>query len=246
MRAAYDELLRKAKKADRHARIDGVMVCEMVTGGVDTLIGVSTDELFGPVVTFGLGGIFVEVFGDVTFRVPPFAEAEARRALDELKGIGLLRGVRGRKPVDIDALVDDDHEGATARDGSRRRRARARHQPVGRETARRGRARRIGGEEVSEADGRRRAAAARLENGVLWLTINRADKGNAIPYYVRDELIEAFRDANWDLGVRAVVLTAAGERHFCTGADLSVPQPAARHASPTARPTASVGTARST
>jgi len=65
----------------------------------------------------------------------------------------------------------------------------------------------------------------RLENGVLWLTINRADKGNAIPYYVRDALIDAFRNAHWDLEVRAVVLTAAGEKHFCTGADLSVPQP---------------------
>jgi 2-(1,2-epoxy-1,2-dihydrophenyl)acetyl-CoA isomerase len=66
----------------------------------------------------------------------------------------------------------------------------------------------------------------RLENGVLWLTINRADKGNAIPYYVRDELIAAFRDAHVNLSVRAVVLTATGDRHFCTGADLSVPQPA--------------------
>jgi 2-(1,2-epoxy-1,2-dihydrophenyl)acetyl-CoA isomerase len=65
----------------------------------------------------------------------------------------------------------------------------------------------------------------RLENGVLWLTINRADKGNAIPFYVRDALIDAFRNAHWDLEVRAVVLTAAGEKHFCTGADLSVPQP---------------------
>jgi 2-(1,2-epoxy-1,2-dihydrophenyl)acetyl-CoA isomerase len=65
----------------------------------------------------------------------------------------------------------------------------------------------------------------RHENGVLWLTINRADKGNAIPYYVRDALIDAFRAAHLDLSVRAVVLTAAGDRHFCTGADLSVPQP---------------------
>jgi 2-(1,2-epoxy-1,2-dihydrophenyl)acetyl-CoA isomerase len=65
----------------------------------------------------------------------------------------------------------------------------------------------------------------RVENGVLWLTINRADKGNAIPFYVRDALTQAFRDAHRDLNVRAVVLTAAGERHFCTGADLSVPQP---------------------
>jgi len=66
---------------------------------------------------------------------------------------------------------------------------------------------------------------ARLDNGVLWLTINRADKGNAIPYYVRDRLTRHFWDAHTDLNVRAVVLTGAGDRHFCTGADLSVRQP---------------------
>ena len=77
-------------------------------------------------------------------------------------------------------------------------------------------------DETSDASGE---LLTRLENGVLWLTINRADKGNAIPYYVRNALIDAFRNAHVDLGVRAVVLTAAGDRHFCTGADLSVPQP---------------------
>ena len=106
VRSTYDELLRRARKADRKARIDGVMVCEMVKGGVDTLVGVSTDELFGPVITIGLGGIFVEVFGDVTFRVPPFSADEARRAIAELKGAALFEGVRGAAPVDVDALVD--------------------------------------------------------------------------------------------------------------------------------------------
>jgi 2-(1,2-epoxy-1,2-dihydrophenyl)acetyl-CoA isomerase len=57
----------------------------------------------------------------------------------------------------------------------------------------------------------------KIENGVLWLTINRADKGNAIPFYVRDALTAAFRDANTNLNVRAIVVTAAGEKHFCTG-----------------------------
>lgn len=66
---------------------------------------------------------------------------------------------------------------------------------------------------------------ANLDNGVLWLTINRAEKGNAIPYYVRDRLTQHFWDAHSDLNVRAIVLTGAGERHFCTGADLSVRQP---------------------
>ena len=59
------------------------------------MVGVSHDELFGPVVMFGLGGIFVEVFDDVTFRVPPFDKDEARRMLDELKGSKLLDGARG-------------------------------------------------------------------------------------------------------------------------------------------------------
>jgi acyl-CoA synthetase (NDP forming) len=113
-RAAYDELLAKAKRADRQggrggtgkARIEGVLVSEMVSGGVEMLIGLSQDELFGPVVTIGLGGIFTEVFGDVTFRVPPFDADEARRAVTELKGYKLLQGVRGQKPADVDALVD--------------------------------------------------------------------------------------------------------------------------------------------
>ncbi len=106
VRAAYDDLLAKAKRANRRADIEGVLVSEMVSGGVETLIGVSQDELFGPVVTIGLGGIFVEVFGDVTFRVPPFDESEARRAVQELKGARLLEGVRGQKPADVDALVE--------------------------------------------------------------------------------------------------------------------------------------------
>ncbi len=67
---------------------------------------------------------------------------------------------------------------------------------------------------------------ANLENGVLWLTINRADKGNAIPYYVRDRLTQWFLDGHADLEIRAIVLTGAGERHFCTGSDLRVRPPA--------------------
>ncbi|HEX5096898.1 MAG TPA: acetate--CoA ligase family protein, partial [Acidimicrobiia bacterium] len=102
----YDDLLARAKKADAKARVEGVLVCEMVTGGVEVLVGVSQDDLFGPVITIGSGGVLVEVFEDVTFRVPPFDAAEARRAVEELKGYRLLEGVRGAKPVDVDALVD--------------------------------------------------------------------------------------------------------------------------------------------
>jgi acyl-CoA synthetase (NDP forming) len=106
VRAAYAELLANARRADRRARIEGVIVTELVAGGVETLIGVSQDPLFGPVVTVGLGGIFVEVLHDVTFRVPPFHRDEAQRMIDELQGAAVLRGVRGAKPVDEQALVD--------------------------------------------------------------------------------------------------------------------------------------------
>src|SRR5680860_1204951 len=75
-------------------------------GGVEVGVGVSHDPLFGPVVMVGLGGVFVEVLRDVTFRVPPFDAGEAERMLRELQGFPLLEGVRGAKPADLDALVD--------------------------------------------------------------------------------------------------------------------------------------------
>jgi acyl-CoA synthetase (NDP forming) len=85
---------------------DGVIVSELVPGGVETVVGISQDELFGPVVMFGLGGVFVEVLKDVTFRVPPFGRDEARRMLEELSGAALLGGVRGRPKADRNAIVD--------------------------------------------------------------------------------------------------------------------------------------------
>ncbi len=107
VRAIYDELMTRARRAGgKRVRIDGVLVSEMVTGGVETVVGVSQDPLFGPVVMVGLGGIFVEVLKDVTFRVPPFDRDEAERMLHELQGFPLLEGVRGGKPVDVGALVD--------------------------------------------------------------------------------------------------------------------------------------------
>ena len=107
VRAAYDELMRKARRAaGKRGHIDGVLVCETVSGGVETVVGVSQDPLFGPVVMVGLGGVFVEVLRDVSFRVPPFDRDEAGRMVRELRGFPLLEGARGRKPVDVGALVD--------------------------------------------------------------------------------------------------------------------------------------------
>ena len=85
---------------------DGVLVCEQVSGGVETVVGVVQDELFGPAVMFGLGGIAVEVFRDVTFRVPPFGKDEARRMIEEIRSVSLLRGARGKPKASIPAIVD--------------------------------------------------------------------------------------------------------------------------------------------
>jgi len=86
--------------------VDGVLVSEMVEGGVETVLGISQDELFGPVVMFGLGGIAVEVFRDVTFRVPPFDRVEARRMIEEIQSVSLLKGARGRPKASLRALAD--------------------------------------------------------------------------------------------------------------------------------------------
>ncbi len=99
VRSAYRELVAAAPRAD-------VLVGAMVTGGVETIVGLSRDDLFGPVVVVGLGGVFVEVLKDVAFRVPPFGDDEARRMVHELRGLPLLQGARGKPKADIDALVD--------------------------------------------------------------------------------------------------------------------------------------------
>ena len=78
----------------------------MIGDGVETVIGVTDDPTFGPVVMFGLGGILVEVLEDVAFRLAPFGVDEARRMIDGIRGRKVLDGVRGRPPADIGALAD--------------------------------------------------------------------------------------------------------------------------------------------
>ena len=85
--------------------IDGVTVSPMRTGGTELLAGVTVDPSFGPVLAVGLGGIWVEVLGDVSLRVLPVTPAEAGRMLGELRGAPLLRGARGTEPADVDALA---------------------------------------------------------------------------------------------------------------------------------------------
>ncbi|MEV6538587.1 acetate--CoA ligase family protein [Streptomyces sp. NPDC051665] len=104
VRDAYRELTDIARYEG--VTLDGVLVCQMVERGVEMVVGVTQDELFGPTVTVGLGGVLVEVLRDVAVRVPPFGEEAARDMLGELRGRPLLDGVRGRPPADLDALVE--------------------------------------------------------------------------------------------------------------------------------------------
>ncbi len=106
VRRTFEEFMDTAAHRAKGAAIDGVLVCEMAEPGIECVVGVSRDELFGPVVMFGLGGVFVEVFGDVAFRVPPFDKAEALRMVEQTAGSKLFAGVRGRKKAKVSAVVD--------------------------------------------------------------------------------------------------------------------------------------------
>ncbi|MFH8633477.1 acetate--CoA ligase family protein [Streptomyces lydicus] len=104
VRDAYRELTDIARYED--VPLDGILVCQMIERGVEMVVGVTHDSLFGPTVTVGLGGVLVEVLRDVAVGVPPFGEDRARAMLDELRGRALLDGVRGAPPADVDALVE--------------------------------------------------------------------------------------------------------------------------------------------
>jgi acetyltransferase len=106
VRAAVAEVLDSVRRLAPAARLDGVHVQRMVAGGVEMILGVKTDPLFGPAVVCGFGGIFVEQLRDVAVRVPPIGRADAMAMIDELRGTALLRGARGRAPADVDALAD--------------------------------------------------------------------------------------------------------------------------------------------
>jgi acetyltransferase len=105
---AYEDLVARAHNYQPSADILGVQVQAMVDldEATETIIGANRDPQFGPLVLFGLGGIFVEVLEDTSLRVGPISEPEARAMVDEIKAAPLLRGARGREPADVDAVVE--------------------------------------------------------------------------------------------------------------------------------------------
>ncbi|HEX5457945.1 MAG TPA: 4-hydroxybutyrate--CoA ligase [Candidatus Nitrosotalea sp.] len=106
VKKAFKEIIKNAKKYNKKAVIKGVLVQEMVKGGKETIVGSKQEPGFGSVVMFGMGGIYVEVLKDVTFRVAPVTDSEANEMISSIKTNKLLQGVRGEKPSDVAKLSD--------------------------------------------------------------------------------------------------------------------------------------------
>jgi len=106
VKKAYDEILKKVRKQYPDAIIHGVSVQKMALPGTEVIVGSSKDPQFGPVIMFGLGGIFVELLKDVSFRVIPVEQRDAQEMIKEIKGYPLLQGYRGKEPANISALVE--------------------------------------------------------------------------------------------------------------------------------------------
>lgn len=106
VRRTYIELLANAKNYDPSARINGISIQEMIVGGTEIILGMKNDANFGPSIMVGLGGIFVEMFKDISLRLAPVGRDTALEMIGELKGSKILMGARGRAKADINALAD--------------------------------------------------------------------------------------------------------------------------------------------
>jgi acyl-CoA synthetase (NDP forming) len=105
VRDAYKKILRNVRKYKAKAKIVGVLVQEMAPSSTEVIVGATKDPQFGPAIMFGLGGIFVEILKDVTFRIAPITEEEAREMITEVKAYPLLKGYRNMPPADIDSII---------------------------------------------------------------------------------------------------------------------------------------------
>jgi 4-hydroxybutyryl-CoA synthetase (ADP-forming) len=106
LRNSFRTITENALKYKSDAKIKGVLVQEMVKSAKETILGASQDPTFGPVIMFGLGGIYVEVLKDVVFRIVPIDEQEAINMVESIKTIKLLKGIRGEKSSDLKAIAD--------------------------------------------------------------------------------------------------------------------------------------------
>lgn len=105
VREGWAQMMSRVRQAAPSARLDGAIVSPMITGGVETVMGVVHDPVFGPMLMFGLGGVFVEIFKDVVFRPAPVSVAGAHDMIREIRGLPLLQGARGLPPMDLNTLA---------------------------------------------------------------------------------------------------------------------------------------------
>jgi acetyltransferase len=103
---AFEDMMERIRQAYPEARVDGVLVQPMATGGRELILGGRQDPQFGPVVLVGLGGVFVEIFEEVALRIAPISRREAQEMIEELRGASILMGARGHKRSDIEAVVE--------------------------------------------------------------------------------------------------------------------------------------------
>lgn len=105
LKKSYDEMIERAKSKVPDAEITGVLLEEMVKGS-ELIVGTTEDPQFGPMIMFGIGGVFVEVYKDVSFRLIPITAGDAQDMLNEIKGKAILAGVRGLPAASTEQLVD--------------------------------------------------------------------------------------------------------------------------------------------
>ena len=103
---AYHQIVKNVEKNAPNASIVGFFIQEMIENSVEVMIGGKWDPTFGQTIAFGLGGIFVEVFQDVSFRIVPIEKEDALEMIREIKAYRILKGYRGKKPVNVNAIVD--------------------------------------------------------------------------------------------------------------------------------------------
>jgi acetyl-CoA synthetase (ADP-forming) len=103
---AYATILTNVKKRKANARITGILVQEMAPKSTEVIVGATKDPQFGPALMFGLGGVFVEILEDVTFRIAPITERDAREMITEVKAYPILKGYRSQSPADIDSIAN--------------------------------------------------------------------------------------------------------------------------------------------
>jgi 4-hydroxybutyryl-CoA synthetase (ADP-forming) len=107
VRAAFKTITDNARKYKADVTIKGVLLQGMIKSGKEIIVGAKQDPIFGPLVMFGLGGIYVQVFKDVVFRMAPISRQEALRMIESIRSIKLLKGVRGEKPSDLNSIADN-------------------------------------------------------------------------------------------------------------------------------------------